>query len=800
VLNFYRFLNTYDKKATQVLSANLGGPSERYLKILNASERDSCILCNGKDTTTTDLGKRIDAAIKRRSNNEGNRVTFAISIDATKVAKVLEVSSGFQAIIGGEYPKHFIDIKGKSKEQVTKVLDGTDDIMCKIAEATEIKVALLTFQSSPPGVPISELVAARPQSNNESNDFIKEIELEASASVSRHKQARFSNISVDGVSCESKHVWRMICTFLSCLANHTGATDTNHNQKSWRYQIIAGGGTVGATVGKYMVDAFLLRIAGVAMDLWRPNDFAADLPVLKLASFATIQKLSQSNSPDFGSTSEGDKGVLALTLFFVRLHLHAVNGTSVPAKHRVIYLWCSMVWLTSISGASMITKRNIVAETISFAFIMMSSDVSKPRYCTSEPVEHTFGQLRTMIREFTTLEFAQLYEKLIRRLEKMYKFGFNPSRDPNKGYSSTFRNYFKYSVATKQPLMEGTVQLLMNGDFVAKQLWSAVNELINYSSTLMTPFLSALGVTNDNCSPFSRKFTSLTDLRDEFILYLPSTFDFDNVHGRSRDEEASDDNDGGEDESQSLVADIMQERVIQFQQSIVAISEEKDGAVTEEEESVDDDVVVVDDTAGTASNSTLISDDVSTTDEYAKLMIAFKAILYVTSGADILSKVLPAASCLEGKDTVSGAVSFERKSKSLLGRWIGKAADSGLGKDALVSNNQVVIERDTIILVNSKFGTGARAATLSCHFRVVNIYEKYYNKWFMSKHPFKKWKCEAKPYKLEVRMVNKDVLDEYTDEELCGDSHYVDDEICKIVEDRYILNVVGKLEQHGVLP
>jgi hypothetical protein len=136
----------------------------------------------------------------------------------------------------------------------------------------------------------------------------------------------------------------------------------------------------------------------------------------------------------------------------------------------------------------------------------------------------------------------------------------------------------------------------------------------------------------------------------------------------------------------------------------------------------------------------------------------------------------------------------------LLGHWIGKAADSGLGKDALVSNNQVVIERDTIILVDSKFGTGARAATLSCHFRVVNIYEKYYNKWFMSKHPIKKCICEAKPYKLEVRMVDKDALDEYTDEELCGGSHYVDDEICKIVEDRYILNVVGKLEQHGVLP
>ena len=95
------------------------------------------------------------------------------SIDATKFAKSLVVSSGFQAIIGGEYPKHFIDIKGKSKYQVKKILDGKDDDMCKIDLASEIKVALLTFQSTPSGVPISELLAARPQSNNESNDFIK---------------------------------------------------------------------------------------------------------------------------------------------------------------------------------------------------------------------------------------------------------------------------------------------------------------------------------------------------------------------------------------------------------------------------------------------------------------------------------------------------------------------------------------------------------------------------------------------------------------------------------------------------
>ena len=188
----------------------------------------------------------------------------------------------------------------------------------------------------------------------------------------------------------------------------------------------------------------------------------------------------------------------------------------------------------------------------------------------------------------------------------------------------------------------------------------------------------------------------MTDLRDEFILYLPSTFDFDNVRGTSRDEGAPDDNGGGDDESQSP-SDIMLERVVQFQQAIISISEE-DVAVAEEEG--DDDVVVVDEAEVADSNYNLLSDEVSTTDEYAQLMTDLQTILSATSVENILSKVLPAASCLEGKDNVSGTVRFARKSKSLLWSWIGKAVDSSLGRENLANNE-------------------------------VNIYEKYYNKWFM---------------------------------------------------------------------
>ena len=49
-------------------------------------------------------------------------------------------------------------------------------------------------------------------------------------------------------------------------------------------------------------------------------------------------------------------------------------------------------------------------------------------------------------------------------------------------------------------------------------------------------------------------------------------------------------------------------------------------------------------------------------------------------------------------------------------------------------------------------------------------------------------------------MVSNSTLDECIDQELCGGSLFVDDEICKMVEDKHIINVVGKLLQHSFLP
>ncbi len=109
------------------------------------------------------------------------------------------------------------------------------------------------------------------------------------------------------------------------------------------------------------------------------------------------------------------------------------------------------------------------------------------------------------------------------------------------------------------------------------------------------------------------------------------------------------------------------------------------------------------------------------------------------------------------------------------------------------STEDILIERDVIILVNVKIGSGSGAATVQRHFRVLEIFEKYYNKWFVSKESTKKFRKEAKSYKVLARMLEvNEYVHEYSDVEMYDDTFNKKD-IVKNVEDKMILSVVGKL-------
>ena len=121
VLNFIHFIRTDDKKAAQVVSANIGGPEDLWFSKMNTRERKDCIIDISEEKNK--VAQRMEAVIEKR-NIQGCEGTCFLAIDATKVAQVLEVSHAYGAIIGEEYPHNLIPIDGMDNIKVQDILDG----------------------------------------------------------------------------------------------------------------------------------------------------------------------------------------------------------------------------------------------------------------------------------------------------------------------------------------------------------------------------------------------------------------------------------------------------------------------------------------------------------------------------------------------------------------------------------------------------------------------------------------------------------------------------------------------------
>ena len=175
----------------------------------------------------------------------------------------------------------------------------------------------------------------------------------------------------------------------------------------------------------------------------------------------------------------------------------------------------------------------------------------------------------------------------------------------------------------------------------------------------------------------------------------------------------------------------------------------------------------------------------------AELMTTFRKMVS-SSMDDLLDNVVSANACLENEDRrgSTGSASYTRKAKSLVARWLNKTSNiaSARGPDRSTDD----IERDTVVAANVTVGRGARKMTFLKQYRVLDIHDKYYNKWFMSKETSKKWKRDAK-FKLKVRMQEVNAIQEYEDVSL-GDERYEKKHVSEILSADEIVRVVGKLQ------
>ena len=104
------------------------------------------------------------------------------------------------AVIGGAYPNNWLEVGSTDKDDIQAVLKRCLDGEFGDA-AAEVKVAVLSFQFTPPGFPPYLILVGQTQSINHSNSFVSDVMSLCVQAAKNNGNAVIFNESTVGVSC-----------------------------------------------------------------------------------------------------------------------------------------------------------------------------------------------------------------------------------------------------------------------------------------------------------------------------------------------------------------------------------------------------------------------------------------------------------------------------------------------------------------------------------------------------------------------------------------------------------------------
>ncbi len=337
VLNFMLALSASgNKKAFQYVSGNLCSVSVRHIARLTSKKRSAPFIDLNEDEMVVRIKEQINKIRYHRIQaGLSERVTFTAGFDATVLSKSIQVhyTNDGNAVVGCAYPNHYICLPSADGDDLSKFL--LDCVNGKKGElASEIKVCVISFQGTPQGISPYYTLVGRPQTINEQNSFGEDVVQACIRATTEDTDAVLLNTTTDGVSTEVQWNLNTMLNYLDGKIDYVSLPDTNHNVKNCRYQLL--GGSSPASIGGYVFDPALLRLAKVSQKLWRVEDFASDAVLLKLASVDTIKKLIDLSTRDNLNCDVGNHAVTVTSLVFLRLRVYAADNDLV---HIISYQW-----------------------------------------------------------------------------------------------------------------------------------------------------------------------------------------------------------------------------------------------------------------------------------------------------------------------------------------------------------------------------------------------------------------------------------------------------------------------------
>ena len=228
-------------------------------------------------------------------------IAFTVGFDATVLVKIWQVYACTH-VVGGAHPNHILKIDDtwsseETKDFLQQCLEGKRGEL-----ATEVKVAVVSFQEVAKGQCPYVNILARSQTTNEINNFITMVMNACKVAAEKDGNTVVLNSSTYGLSCEVQGNLTLILQYLQGENNSTSVPEPDQNIKNSRYKLL--GGSSPESIGR-----------------WRIEDFASDASPMQLASVSSITELLSYIFKDVGNCA-----VTVVSLEFSRLSSYAVNS------------------------------------------------------------------------------------------------------------------------------------------------------------------------------------------------------------------------------------------------------------------------------------------------------------------------------------------------------------------------------------------------------------------------------------------------------------------------------------------
>ena len=153
----------------------------------------------------------------KKNFDQKDPVAVSISIDASKIAPLMQIDVRNRLIVRDATPNHSIKLL-VTQNEINDILDYFYGGEAKLKVAHEIKVDTMVCQSEKKGMTPCKQLMACPQTKNENSNFnekVGEALVKAEADLrSDGHHFSFLNTASDGISCDSKFFLDGLVLFL----------------------------------------------------------------------------------------------------------------------------------------------------------------------------------------------------------------------------------------------------------------------------------------------------------------------------------------------------------------------------------------------------------------------------------------------------------------------------------------------------------------------------------------------------------------------------------------------------------